>query len=81
MSLSPEQIAEILREATGGLHEIDPETELLDSGILDSFALIQLFNALEDRGVALQPTQVRREEMKTPAAIAEAISQRANKDI
>ncbi len=50
--------------------EILPDTELLDSGILDSLAFIELLNALEDMGCPVQPTQHPRECFSTPEKIA-----------
>ncbi len=50
---------------------IEPDTELLESGLLDSLAFIELLNALEDRGCEIHPTQYPREAFSTPAKIAE----------
>ena len=44
-------------------------TELIESGILDSFAFIQLFSKLEDAGIVIQPTRISREILKTPESI------------
>lgn len=55
-----DKILALLEELTDAreLRE-DPEIDLLDSGILDSLALLELIVALEDRfGVEVQPTQV-----------------------
>ena len=49
-------------------------TELLESGILDSFAFIQLFSALEDAGIVIQPTQISKEMLKTPEAIERMVA-------
>lgn len=51
--------------------EIEPDTELLESGLLDSLAFIELLNALEDMGCEIQPTQYPRVMFSTPASIAE----------
>ena len=48
-----------------------PETELLESGLLDSLAFIELLNALEDMGCALQPTRIPRARFACAVKIAE----------
>lgn len=53
-----------------GRDAIDEDTELLESGLLDSLGVILLMEALEERGVELQLTEVKREEFSTPARIA-----------
>lgn len=49
---------------------LQPDCELLESGLLDSLAMMQLFMRLEDCGVELQPTQINRADLKTPRRIA-----------
>lgn len=50
---------------------ITPDTELLESGLLDSLAFIELLNALEDMGAEIQPTQYPRSAFSTPRSIFE----------
>ena len=52
----------------------DPECELLESGILDSFAFIELFSRLEDEGIELQPTRIDRSFLSTPKKIEELVN-------
>lgn len=61
----------ILAQACGvPATELRPDTELLDSGLLDSLALIELLEGIEDSfGVVLEPTRIPRERFRTPAAI------------
>ena len=49
--------------------------DLIDSGLLDSLAVIELFNALEDEGIELQPTRMDRTKLRTVAGIEELIAQ------
>lgn len=49
---------------------ITPDTELLESGILDSFGFIELLNALEDMECPVQPTQHPMSCFSTPLEIA-----------
>lgn len=69
------QILQIIAQACGNSRLAEePDAELLDSGILDSLALITLLTALEDElGVELQPTQLGREVWRTPGSIALAV--------
>lgn len=64
-------IIELLSEFCEHDGRICPETELLDSGLLDSLAFIELLNTLEDMGCSIQPTQHSRECFSTPEKIAE----------
>lgn len=50
--------------------DITPDTELLESGILDSFGFIELLNALEDMECPVQPTQHPMSCFSTPLEIA-----------
>ena len=57
-----------------GEDSIDPDEELLESGLLDSFGMISLFLALEDRyGLELHPTQFPVERLSTPHSIVQLI--------
>ena len=47
----------------------DPECELIESGILDSYSFIELFSSLEDLGIKIYPTQIDRSCLKTPKGI------------
>ena len=51
----------------------EPDCELIESGLLDSYAIIELFSALEDGGVYLQPTRIDRSLLKTPAGIQKLV--------
>ena len=52
----------------------DDSTDLIDSGILDSFMLIELFSTLEDNGIVLYPTRIDRDKLRTVKGIEELIS-------
>lgn len=71
MNITVETIISLLSECCEHDGAITPETELLDSGILDSLGFIELLNALEDMGCPVQPTQFPRESFATPQRIAE----------
>jgi len=58
----------------------DENCELIESGILDSYAFIELFSRLEDYGILLQPTRIDRSLLKTPKTIKKLISENLDKD-
>ena len=47
--------------------------DLIESGILDSFAFIELFSKLEDLGFEIYPTRMDRELLRTPRSIEELL--------
>lgn len=53
-----ETIKQILLKVCNTKDVLKPEIDLLDSGILDSLAFINLLMELEDIGIEIQPTQV-----------------------
>ena len=50
------------------------DIDLLDSGLLDSYAFIELFSKLEDYGINIQPTRIDRNKLRTVKGIEELIS-------
>ena len=48
--------------------------DLIDSGILNSYAFIGLFSRLEDYGIILHPTRIDRTKLHTVHGIKELIS-------
>jgi D-alanine--poly(phosphoribitol) ligase subunit 2 len=42
-----------------------PNVDLIESGILDSLAFIELLSEFEDIGIEIQPTQVDKNEFRT----------------
>lgn len=66
-----EKIISILNEIAGADEgEIQPDTELFDEGVLDSFGLVQLLVALEGEGVTLDVADLDRSAVSTPAKLA-----------
>lgn len=49
--------------------------DLVESGLLDSYAFIELFSKLEDLGICIQPTRIDRNKLKTVDGIVELIEQ------
>jgi len=48
--------------------------DLIDSGILNSYAFIELFSRLEGNGIILHPTRIDRTKLHTVHGIKELIS-------
>ena len=55
----------------------EPDIDLVESGLLDSFAVIALFDALEDNGCHLQPTRIDRSLLHSVAGIERLIESAA----
>lgn len=49
--------------------------DLIESGLLDSFAFIELFSRLEDQGIVLQPTRIDRSKLRTVKGIESLIKE------
>ena len=61
----------LLAEACGSSAALNEGADLLETGLLDSLALITLLDGLEDIEVEIQPTQVERDAFRTADSIAE----------
>lgn len=70
-AISVETVVGLLSEYCEHDGDILPDTELLESGMLDSLAFIELLNALEDMGCTVQPTRYPRSAFSTPRSIAD----------
>jgi len=68
-------IPKILYEICGDESVLDPDCELLESGLLDSLALIELVSRLEDEGVVIHLTRIDRNRLKTPRSIEKLIQE------
>lgn len=53
----------------------DKDYDLIESGLLDSFAFIELFSKLEDLGITIYPTRIDRESLRTPRNIEKLINE------
>lgn len=72
-----ETIYRILQEVTQTQdHPLSPQTELLESNILDSLSFLLFLDRLDDSfGIEIQPTQVPTAVWKTPQSIADYITE------
>ncbi len=68
-------ICEILYSICEDKNVYNKEFDLIESGLLDSFAFIELFSKLEDLGITIQPTRIDIEELRTPKRIEKLIKE------
>ena len=47
--------------------------DLIESGLLDSYAFIELFSKLEDYGIIIQPTRIDRNQLRTAEGIEKLV--------
>lgn len=52
----------------------DSNIDLIDSGLLDSYAFIELFSRLEDLGIEVQPTRIDRDILRNVDKLSEYIN-------
>ena len=55
-----------------GVYEKD--IDLIESGLLDSYAFIELFSRLEDYGINIQPTRIDRSQLRTVKGIEKLVN-------
>lgn len=67
-------VCKLLYEICEDKRVYDKDFDLLASDVLDSFAMIELFTALEDEGIMISPTRVDRAMLQTPRRIEELIA-------
>lgn len=67
-------VKQILYEICEDEAVFDKDIDLIDSGLLDSYAFIELFSRLEDYNIILYPTQIDRNKLRTIAGIEELIN-------
>lgn len=69
------EIYDLLYEICGDKSVYSPDCELIESGLLDSYAIIELFSRLEDEGIEINPARIDRSLLKTPAGIEKLIEE------
>ena len=66
-------VKKLLYEICDDKRVYDDNIDLMESGILDSYAIIELFSRLEDEGIILHPTRIDRTKLRTVHGIEELI--------
>ena len=69
MMIGDDVIRDLLVQVCGTQDALRPGADLLEEGILDSLAMIDLLEGLEDLGIELQSTQVPRSAFRTVESI------------
>ncbi|MCH5197299.1 MAG: D-alanine--poly(phosphoribitol) ligase subunit 2 [Oscillospiraceae bacterium] len=66
-------IPKLLYEICEDERVFEKDIDLIESGLLDSFAFIELFTKFEDHGINIQPTRIDRSQLKTVEGIEKLI--------
>ncbi len=69
-------VKKILYEICEDENVYNSDFDLIESGLLDSLAMIELFTKLEDEGVEIQPTRIDRKKLRTPRGIEEIVNEK-----
>ena len=69
-------VKKILYEICEDENVYKSDFDLIESGLLDSLAMIELFAKLEDEGVEIQPTRIDRKKLRTPRGIEELVNEK-----
>lgn len=72
-------IPDLLYEICEDENVYNPDFDLIESGVLDSFAFIQFFSKLEDNGIVIHPTRIDRSLLRTPRTIEQLVKEHINK--
>ena len=64
-----DSVRALLARACGTKDALRPGADLLEEGILDSLAMIDLLEGLEDLGIQIHPTRVPRDAFRTVEGI------------
>ena len=70
-----EMIRNLLVRVCGTEEALDESIDLIDSGILDSLAFIELLTELDFEGISIQPTQVDRNRFLSVNSIIELVKE------
>lgn len=70
-----EMIRNLLVRVCGTEDALDESIDLIDSGILDSLAFIELLTELDFEGISIQPTQVDRNRFRNINSIIELVKE------
>ncbi len=73
------EVQKLLYELCEDERVFDPEIDLIESGLMDSLAMIELFSALEDEGIELQPTRIDRDLLRSVKGIEALIASAQSK--
>ena len=68
-------IPDLLYEICEDKNVYNPDFDLLESEVFDSYAFIEFFSRLEDNGIIIQPTRIDRSLLRTPKTIEQLVKE------
>lgn len=68
-------IPDLLYEICEDKNVYNPDFDLIESEIFDSYAFIEFFSKLEDNGIIIQPTRIDRSLLRTPRTIEQLVKE------
>ncbi len=70
-------VYQLLYEICEDKRVFEPGIDLVEAGLMDSYAMIELFSYLEDQGIEIQPTRIDRNLLRTAKGIETLIQKAA----
>jgi D-alanine--poly(phosphoribitol) ligase subunit 2 len=71
--MTREELLSLLYEICDDEAVYDESIDLVEDGLLDSYAMIELLSRLEDHGYDVQPTRIDRNKLRTVNGILEIL--------
>lgn len=68
-------VPKLLYEICEDKNVFNPDFDLIESEVFDSFAFIEFFSKLEELGINLQPTRIDRSLLRTPRTIEKLLEE------
>ena len=68
-------VSKILYEICEDECVFDLDFNLIESGVLDSFAFIELFSKLEELGIKIEPPRISKQQIATPRLIQKLVNE------
>ena len=68
-------VKKILLDICDDKRVLEEDIDLFESGLMDSYAFIELFSRLEDYGVIIQPTRIDRKRLRTVKGIQDLVNE------
>ena len=68
-------VKQLLLEICDDKRVLEDDIDLFESGLMDSYAFIELFSRLEDYGIIIQPTRIDRKKLRTVRGIEELVKE------
>ena len=71
-------VYDILYSICEDKHVYDKDYDLIENGLLDSFAFIEFFSILEDNGIVIYPTRIDKNNLRTSGLIEKLVIEHVN---